>query len=71
MRIKRDNVYKALSRTPAMWLVLNEWLFPSLFQQESEKTESTGNLYTYGRSVQTNYSASDSEIMKSSNFFNM
>lgn len=42
--------------------LLNEWLFPAPFQQESEKkkTNSIGNLYTEGSSTQKNFSTSDS-----------
>ena len=60
MRIKRENVYKALGKTPATGWVLNERLLPSLFHQESGKTESDGNLYTWDSSAQKNSSTSDS-----------
>lgn len=69
MRIKRDNVYKALSKTPAMWQVLNEWPFPSLFQQESENTEYTGN--TQRSSAWKTASTSDSENYGEIQFLNM
>lgn len=54
--------------------MLDEWQFPSLFQQESEKTDSTGNVYTQGSSVQkkkNNSSTSDSGNYEELQFLDM
>lgn len=52
-----------------MWQVLNEWPFPSLFQQESEKTEYTRNAQ--GSSAWKISSTSDSENYGEIRFPNM
>lgn len=56
--------------------MLDEWQFPSLFQQESEKTDSTGNVYTQGSSVQKKkklfyFSTSDSGNYEELQFLDM
>ena len=49
--------------------MLNEWPFPSLFQQESENTEYTGN--TQRSSAWKTASTSDSENYGEIQFLNM